>query len=72
MRRAGQIEVDAFCGGCHYNLHGQPVTVDERLGLPVCRCPECGRWAAAGVATGAGSVWVRRLGTVLLFNWSAW
>jgi hypothetical protein len=67
--RLGQIEVDTFCIGCHYNLHGQAVSVDERLGFPVCRCPECGRFHPAGVGVSASSVWTRRLATVLLLNW---
>ena len=71
VQRRGQIETDAFCGNCQYNLHGQPVTVDERLQLPVCRCPECGRFHPAGVATSSNSVWVRRLGTLLLYLWVA-
>ena len=69
MQRRGVIEVDTFCTGCHYNLHGQAVTVDDRLGIPVCRCPECGRFHPAGVGVTASGVWVRRLATVLLFNW---
>ncbi len=70
-QRRGVIEVDTFCPGCHYNLHGQAVTVDDRLDIPVCRCPECGRFHPAGVGVTASSVWVRRLATVLLFNWVA-
>ncbi len=69
--RRGQIEVDTFCPGCHYNLHGQAVMVDDRLGIPVCRCPECGRFAPAGVGVTAATVWVRRLATLLLFAWVA-
>ncbi len=65
----GQIEVDAFCVGCHYNLHGQVVTLDERLQIPVCRCPECGRYHPAGVGVSASSVWLRRLATASLTAW---
>lgn len=68
-QRRGVLEVDAFCVGCQYNLHGQTVTVDERLQLPVCRCPECGRFHAAGVGVSASGLWTRRLGTLLLVNW---
>ena len=67
--RHGQIEVDTFCTGCFYNLHGQVVTIDERLGFPICRCPECGRFHPAGVGVTASSVWVRRWATSGLFVW---
>ncbi|MDB5300946.1 MAG: hypothetical protein JWO87_2609, partial [Phycisphaerales bacterium] len=43
------IHTDTFCESCGYNLHTQAVVRDERLGLLICRCPECGRWAAAGL-----------------------
>jgi hypothetical protein len=69
IARTGVLEVDAFCVGCHYNLHGQVVTVDERLGIAVCRCPECGRFHPAGSGVTASSVWLRRFATLLLFVW---
>jgi hypothetical protein len=65
----GVLEVDAFCVGCHYNLHGQVVTLDDRLGIPICRCPECGRFHPAGSGVTASSIWVRRFATLLLFIW---
>jgi len=65
----GVLEVDAFCAGCHYNLHGQVVTVDDRLGIAVCRCPECGRFHPAGSGVTTNSVWLRRFATLLLFVW---
>ena len=65
-RPVGQIQTDAFCEGCGYNLYTQAVTRDERLGLLVCRCPECGRYAVPGRATDAGRPWLQRLGAVLL------
>src|SRR6478672_8387076 len=49
----GRVEGDMFCSGCQYNLHGLNVTLDERLQLPIVRCPECGKFHAAGIATGA-------------------
>ena len=67
--RYGVIETDQFCP-CGYNLHNARVERDERLGLPVVRCPECGRFAAAGAGSSAQSVWLRRLGTLLLFVWA--
>jgi prepilin signal peptidase PulO-like enzyme (type II secretory pathway) len=69
LQRHAQIEVDTFCVECGYNLHGQPVTRDERLGIFVCRCPECGRFHPAGTGTTATSTWMSRLGTALLVLW---
>ncbi|MDB5305411.1 MAG: hypothetical protein JWM97_2960 [Phycisphaerales bacterium] len=63
------IHTDTFCESCGYNLHTQAVVRDERLGLLVCRCPECGRWAAAGLGTSASRVWLNRFGTLLLIGW---
>ena len=69
MLRSSRLETDVFCGGCGYNLHGQDVWPDERLDILVCRCPECGRHHPAGVGTSASSVWLKRLGTILLIVW---
>lgn len=63
-----QVETDAFCD-CGYNLHGQPVWRDERLDFLVCRCPECGRHAAAGRFTGIHSAWLHRLSLGLILTW---
>ncbi|MDB5353638.1 MAG: hypothetical protein JWN24_91 [Phycisphaerales bacterium] len=63
------IHADTFCESCGYNLHSQAVMRDERLGLLVCRCPECGKWAAAGQGTSASRVWLNRFGTLLLVGW---
>lgn len=65
----GRIETDTFCQSCGYNLHTQNVIRDERLGILVCRCPECGRYAPAGQATAASRLWLNRLGTTLLTAW---
>jgi hypothetical protein len=62
------VETDVFCD-CGYNLHAQPVWRDERLELLVCRCPECGRHAAAGRFTGVHSAWLHRLSTTLVVVW---
>ena len=43
-----RIQTDTFCEGCGYNLFSQKVWIDERLGIPVTRCPECARHRAAG------------------------
>ena len=65
----GHIQTDTFCEGCGYNLHTQAVMREERLGILVCRCPECGRFAPAGVATTATRVWLNRLILLLLVFW---
>ena len=69
LQRTGQIEVDTFCQECGYNLHGQGVVRDERLDLLVCRCPECGRFHAAGKSTSADSLWLSRVATLALALW---
>ena len=64
----GVVEADQFCP-CNYKLHGQRVTIDERLGFPVVRCPECGRFSPAGHGSTATRAWLRRLAAVLLLAW---
>jgi hypothetical protein len=65
----GTLQTDIFCEGCGYNLYSQVVTRDDRLNLLVCRCPECGRFAAAGQGSTIGRVWLNRFGTSLLVGW---
>jgi hypothetical protein len=65
----GHIQTDTFCEGCGYNLHTQAVMRDARLAILVCRCPECGRFAPAGLATTATRVWLNRLILLLLVLW---
>jgi Mg2+/citrate symporter len=69
VTRHGQLEVDAFCAGCGYNLHGQIVSLDERLGFPVCRCPECGRYHPAGDGVTSRYLWLHRFAATLLAIW---
>lgn len=69
LDRYAQMETDVFCEGCGYNLHGQPVSRDERLGLMICRCPECARFHPAGHGTAATSLWMSRLASWLLMLW---
>lgn len=69
LQKYAQMETDCFCEHCGYNLHGQPVHRDEQLGIMVCRCPECGRFHAAGYRTIAMSIWMSRLATALLTFW---
>lgn len=64
-----RLATDTFCVHCGYNLQSQEVTRDERLGIFVCRCPECGRHHPAGVGVTASAVWVHRLASLLLFVW---
>jgi hypothetical protein len=65
----GQLQTDTFCQACGYNLHAQVVSRDQRLNLLVCRCPECGQFAAAGHGVTIGRVWLNRFATLLLFIW---
>jgi len=65
----GHVQTDTFCESCGYNLHTQAVVRDQRLGLLVCRCPECGRFSAAGRATSASPIWLNRFATGLLITW---
>lgn len=67
--RYPRLETDVFCVECGYNLHSQPVTRDERLGIFICRCPECGRFHPAGVGITAARPWMNRLATALLVFW---
>lgn len=68
-QQLGQLESDRFCDGCGYNLHGQQVWRDERLGIPVCRCPECGRHHAVQQGTTAAVLWLKRLTSVFVIGW---
>jgi hypothetical protein len=65
----GTIQTDTFCEGCGYNLHTQAVARDDRLGILIVRCPECGRYAAVGQTTTAARAWLNRLATLLLTGW---
>jgi hypothetical protein len=68
------VEIDRFCDGCGYNLRLQPVRRDPRTAVPLCRCPECGRFHAAGDLSTAGRLWLYRATRVLLLLWlmAAW
>jgi hypothetical protein len=56
-RPVGVIQTDMFCPGCGYNLFTQEVVRDANLGILVCRCPECGKYSPAGLATDASARW---------------
>ena len=63
------IDLDRFCEGCAYNLRTMPVHRDPRTGIPVVRCPECGRFQAANDTSTALRPWLRRLTALLLGLW---
>jgi len=65
----GRVEIDRYCDGCHYNLITQAVRLDERTGLLMARCPECGRFHAANRYTTAVSQWTRRMAPILFGLW---
>ncbi len=63
------IELDRFCTGCGYNLRTLPVSLDGHLGIPVVRCPECGRFQPANDASTALHPWLNRATTLLVITW---
>ncbi|MGA2498794.1 MAG: hypothetical protein ABSH20_13710 [Tepidisphaeraceae bacterium] len=65
INRASSVQTDLFCT-CGYNLYMQVVHVDERLGIPICRCPECGRYHAMNTTLPAQSPWTARVGVLLM------
>lgn len=65
----GQVETDAFCPQCGYNLYTQIIARDERLKILVCRCPECGSFSAAGNWSSAGGKVMRRLTTLAVMGY---
>lgn len=64
-----RIEADLFCDQCGYNLYTQAVRRDERLGILIVRCPECGRFQPAGVASNAQKLWLSRFSSILIAFW---
>ena len=63
------IELDRFCEGCAYNLRTLPVYRDDYTGIPVVRCPECGRFQPANDTSTALRPWLHRLTSLLLAIW---
>jgi hypothetical protein len=57
------VQVNSYCAYCNYNLYSQKVSRDDRLGILVCRCPECGRFTAAGAMSTANQKLMQRLST---------
>ena len=70
LARHAVLHADQICP-CGYNLFGQRVDRDERLGFEVVRCPECGRFSPAGLGTPSARPWLRRLSTLMLAAWAA-
>ncbi|MHC4695185.1 MAG: hypothetical protein ACYTFA_00415 [Planctomycetota bacterium] len=64
-----RIDLDRFCEGCAYNLRTLPVYRDDRTGIPVVRCPECGRFQSANDASTAVRPWLNRVTSILLVGW---
>ncbi len=63
------IEVDRFCEGCGYNLRTLPVHRDERTGIPLVRCTECGRYEPANDGSTVSRPWLGRVISILLACW---
>jgi hypothetical protein len=61
--------LDRFCGDCGYNLRTLAVYRDEHTGIPVVRCPECGRFQPANHAATALRPWLDRLTAFVLVCW---
>lgn len=70
-RPVAVVETDLFCEACGFNLYTQRVTRDERLGLLVVQCPECGAHQSAHLRVTAGQKWLQRLGLLGLLMWLA-
>lgn len=64
-----RFELDAFCETCAYNLRGQEVWKDERLGLLICRCPECGTHQPANQSLPSKRLWVKWFTPAVLIVW---
>ncbi len=63
------VDLDRFCDGCGYNLRTAAVFRDERTGIPIVRCPECGRFHSANDAATVFRPWFSRVTSVLLALW---
>lgn len=64
-----RFELDHFCESCGYNLRSQEVWRDERLGILICRCPECGSHQPANQHVPARRFWVKWWTAVVLILW---
>jgi hypothetical protein len=64
--RGVQMEIDAFCAHCECNLYGEEITRHPRLGIPICRCPSCGRSHPDAYATSASWPAIRKFNAILI------
>ena len=64
-----RIDLDRFCEECGYNLRTLEVRREAHTGIPVVRCPECGRFQSANDASTALRPWLRRATSLLLWVW---
>lgn len=69
VRPVARIDLDYFCVHCSYNLRTQPVHNDERTGIPIVRCPECGKFLAANEGATALRPWLNRVTATALVVW---
>lgn len=60
LAQCGVVVDDWYCVGCGYNLRSQAVRRDDRTAVPLVRCPDCGRHAAANTLHGGISRFWRR------------
>ena len=63
------FELDRFCTECGYNVRTLPIARDERTGIFVVRCTECGRYQPANDGSTALRPWTQRATGVLLGGW---
>lgn len=63
------IELDRFCQKCAYNLRTLPIHRDERTGIPLVRCTECGEFQSANDAATVYRPWFHRLTSFVLVAW---
>jgi len=66
---AACIDLDRFCEGCGYNLRTLEVRREAHTGIPVVRCPECGRFQSANDASSALRPWLNRATALVLWVW---
>ena len=63
------MELDRFCEHCAYNLRTLPIFRDERTGIPIVRCTECGKFQSANDTATALRPWAHRLTSMLIGLW---
>lgn len=63
------MELDRFCERCAYNLRTLPIFRDERIGIPIVRCTECGKFQSANDTATIFRPWLHRLTSLVLGAW---